>query len=272
MTTKSAWTLGFIMIAVNLIVFLVQPGGEDLTTLFGSFFTPICGLFGVIGVWLAVKEFKVFDQAKKAWLWLLCGIACFFVADSVYAVMESILSIDMDAMFPSIADIFYIAAYIPISISMYGFRNNYIKSGMPLGNWKKVLIPLFSIVCIVFIGAIISVFIPIFSDQDTGILAKAVYMIYPLGDFIILVPAIIMVYLMSLFGKGLFSKPWQLIASGYILLTIADLIYAYISWSGEYSSGSIIDFGWNIAYILIAIGGVYQKRILNPSTSEGGAA
>ncbi len=268
MTMKSAWFLGVSLMCINLFVFLVQPGGEEFVTLFGSFFTPICALFGVLGIIQAVKAFKVMDNAKKLWIWLLAGIGCFFIADTTYGIMESVLGIDMDETFPSIADIFYIAAYIPIGISMYGFRNNFLKSGMPLGKWKQILIPVFSILALIFTGAILSIFLPIIADQDTELLPKIVYMVYPLGDFIILIPALIMVYLMSLFGKGIFSKPWQLIATGY---TIADLIYAYISWSGSYSSGSFIDFGWNIAYILIAIGGIYQKNIIAPSKSEGGA-
>lgn len=272
MTTKSAWFLGAGMVFLNVFVFIVQPGGEEITTLFGSIFTPLCALFGVFGVAAAVKAFTVLDQAKRAWIWLLCGISCFFIADTVYAIMESVLKIDMDANFPSIADLFYVGAYVPISISMYGFCRNFIKSGMPMGKWKPILIPVFTILSILFVGAVLWIFMPIIADQDTEFLAKAVYMIYPLGDFIILIPAVIMVYLMSLFGKGLFSKPWQLIATGYILLTVADLIYGYISWSGEYSSGNIIDFGWNIAYILIAIGGMYQRRIVKPAQSEGGVA
>ncbi len=268
MKLMTGWMIGALLVCINLIMYFFQPGGEEFGNLFGSFYTSVCGLFAIIGMVSAVNAFKVMDSAKRSWILLMTGIFFFFIADTMYAVMESIVKLNMDEMFPSAPDIFYILAYIPIGLSMFMFLNNFKKSGMPFGKWKPVLIPAFTAMLIVVLVMVKFVFIPIVNDTETSFLAKLVYFFYPLADMIVLIPAIILVYVMSLFGAGLFSRPWQLIALGFILLAAGDLIYAYMSWSSSYSSGGILDMTWNFAYILFAVGALYQRKIVAPA--DGG--
>jgi uncharacterized membrane protein YhhN len=84
----------------------------------------------------------------------------------------------------------------------------------------------------------------------------------------VVIPALILVYITSLFGKGLISMPWRLLALGFICFTAGDLLYSYLSWQDVYGNGNFIDIGWNLGYLLIGMSGAYQKELL--TSIQGG--
>jgi uncharacterized membrane protein YhhN len=70
-------------------------------------------------------------------------------------------------------------------------------------------------------------------------------------------------YITSLFGKGIISKPWKYLAFGFICFTLADLIYSYLSWQEKYDIGNPIDIAWNMGYLLIGLSGLYQWELID---------
>ena len=269
MNKKSfAWVIVILLLSINITVCLVKPGSSFFMKIFGNLFTVLTGILAVLGTASAYASFKAGDNAKKSWSLLLFGISLFLIAECVYAFMELILKMDMENTFPLFSDIFYTLAYIPILMSLTLFLSNYRKSGLPWGNWKKALIPAGVAIFLITLIMIIFVFIPIIKDAKTGILAKAVYFYYPIADILLLIHASILVYITGLFGKGSFSQPWKFISLGFVFLTGADILYSYFNWSGAYSTGSLTDIGWNMAYLFIALGGFLQNSLVMTNPGE----
>jgi hypothetical protein len=255
------WIISAIIIAINLIVYLVKPGGDvvllyvsDLLPVLSSFITVLC-------LFLAVRSFKGFDFTKLSWILILVGIFLYFIAEAVYSIQEIFLGFDMGEFFPNYADYFWCAGYIPFFIGLTMMFNGYRKSGLPLGK-TSLYVTLASLFFIVAALVVYFLLIPVLRDPETETVDKVFYMFYPIGDLLIAIPALVLVYITSLFGSAIITKPWKFMALGFILFTISDLLYSYLDWMGLYGTGNLIDLGWNSGYLLIGVAGLYQYRIV----------
>lgn len=263
------WYFTAVFCAINLALILSGIGGERFSLVLGDLLPVLCSIISVICLYTAFRSFKVFDFTKKAWLLILAGIFLYAVAEITYAILELIVKKDMNETFPSLADIFWCTGYIPLLWGMGMMFIGYKQSGFPLGNVKLYGI-LSVIVLILFAVIFYYVLIPIFQDPETTGLQLFFSMYYPIADIIIVIPALVLMYITSLFGRGKISLPWRYLAIGFFSFTIADLLYSYQVWQGIYTGGSLIDLFWNIGYLIMALAAIYQKQLVE-FFSKGGA-
>lgn len=168
-------------------------------------------------------------------------------------------------VFPTLADYIWCAAYVPLFAGLLVMFMGYKKSGFPLGNIKiySILAPVIMLSVVIYF-----LLVPIINDAETPTVQKIFYLFYPIGDLFIVVPTMILMYITSLFGKGVISRPWKYLAVGFAFFTVADLLYSYLSWEGKYQTGNIIDVAWNTGYLLIGLSGLYQVELIE--SIEGG--
>ena len=138
----------------------------------------------------------------------------------------------------------------------------YFKSGLPLEKWKQNLIPS-GIVFIAIVGIMYKFLLqPIALDEETGSLEKFLYFFYPISDLLMILPAFFLIYITRLFGKGMLSKPWRVLALGFLIMAVADMSYSYLDWQDLYKTGNFIDMLWDVSYWLIGLSGFYQIEIM----------
>jgi hypothetical protein len=258
---KHLWIFLAIVVAFNIIIYLTRWGGET-TLLYVSDILPIiCSLVASICLVFAIRSFKSFDYVKLAWILIATGIMLNFFAEIVYSALEIVYHIDINEVFPTLADYIWCIAYIPIIAGLLIMFNGYRKSGFPIGNIKiySLIIPSAVLLLILLIFYL---FIPIIQDSETTIIAKIFYLFYPIADMLVILPAIILIYITSLFGTAIISKPWRYLAMGFICFTVSDLIYSYLGWLDVYGNGNLIDLGWNIGYLFIGLSGLYQRQLI----------
>ncbi|MDD5258436.1 MAG: hypothetical protein PHD29_00495 [bacterium] len=254
------WIFTGILIVFNILFFWVKPE-EKILTIVSDALPVICAIVSILGIAWAVKSLHGFDQTKLAWIMLLTGIVLFMSAEAIYGYLEVILNVDVNEVFPTMADYFWMAGYIPIFTGLVMLVYGYKKSGFSFGAIKSYIV---GISCFVLITALIiyKLLIPIVQDPETEILAKFVYLYYPIADLFIIIPAMILAYLTNLFGKGMISRPWRYIAVGFLCMTTFDIIYSYLSWNDMYGPGNPIDIFANLSYLLIGLGGLFQKELI----------
>lgn len=259
-TSAKIWIFTGILIIFNFLFFWVKPEGKILTIVSDAL-PVVCALVAVIGISFAVKSLHGLDQTKISWLLLLTGIFLFLCAESIYGFLEVLLNIDVNEVFPTTADYFWMVGYLPIFTGLVLLLNGYKKSGFSFGAKKNYY---FGISCFVLITALIiyKLLIPIIQDPETERLAKFVYLYYPIADLFVIIPAMILAYITNLFGKGLISRPWRYIAVGFLCMTTFDIIYSYLSWNDMYGPGNFLDIFANLSYLLIGLGGFYQKELI----------
>jgi len=221
----------------------------------------ICALVASLSLFSAFKGFKEFDFVKMAWMLIFIGITADLIAETIYGVLEVGFKMNMDETYPSIADYFWCGAYIffltGLAMMFFGYKN----SGFPMG--KIIMYILIIIVCLgLFCLVLFLLLIPYLKDASSTPLAKFISLFYPIGDMLCVIPAIILMYITSLLGKGALSRPWRFLAIGFICFTLADMIYLYLVNAKLYGNGNFVDLAWHSGYLLIALSGIYQKELL----------
>ena len=189
------------------------------------------------------------------------GVGLFFIAETVYGFQEVFLKVDMDELFPSIADLFWLLGYVPLFAGLAILLLGYLQAGLPAGNMAKFLV---AGVVILGLGAFLisRLFVPILADDTLTPLVRFFYLFYPLADLILLVPAGILILITSYFGRSLLARPWMYIAAGSALMGAADISYSFLDWQGLYGPGHAIDIAWNASYCVIGLAGYSQARVV----------
>jgi hypothetical protein len=267
--SKLLWYFTGFLFTINILEYFTKLGGEKVLLIFSDSLPIVCAAVSVICLYSAFKGFKTFDFAKKAWMCILIGISLNLVAETIYSTLEIFFGYDMNQMFPSVADIFWWSAYVAIFWGLLMMFLGYRRSGFPMGNTKLYFV-LAALYIFLFTTVTYFLLLPILNDEETSWLTKFASMFYPLADSLVVIPAIILMYIISLFGKGIISRPWKYLAIGFMFFTGSDLVYSYLSWQDTYGSGNLIDLGWNLGYLLIGIAALYQRELVD--SLKGGRA
>jgi hypothetical protein len=260
--SKLIWLITGILIAINLLIYSTHLGGDIVLMYVSDLLPVIASLVAFICLVKAYRTFVEFDLTKTAWLLIAIGLFLNFAAESTYAILEIIHHIDMNETYPTLADFFWCAAYIPLFAGIATMFVGYKNSGFPMGNFKTYTI-FASLFAAVALSTIYFLLIPVINDRETELFQKIFYLFYPLADLILVVPAFILVYITSLFGKGIISKPLRYMAIGFVFITIADLAYSILSWRDAYGNGNFIDLAWHFGYLSIALAAAYQKELID---------
>ena len=134
--TKKLWIFLGLVVIVNMVVYLTRCCGEAALLYVGDIFPVVCSLIAAICLLMAVRRFREWDFTKTAWLMLLIGIVLYFFAEVTYGVLEIIIKVDMDTVFPTLADYIWCIGYIPVFIGLVMMYAGYRRSGFPMGNYK----------------------------------------------------------------------------------------------------------------------------------------
>lgn len=259
--TKLLWYTTGILLFINIIFYLFKPGGESVLLFVGDTLPVICSLIASICLFYAYIEFKEYDLTKIAWFMIFLGIFLSFLAETLYGILEVFAGENMNELFPSIADYFWCIGYLPLFAGLAIMFINYKRSGFPLGK-IRVYILITLLYLTLLIGVSYFLLLPIIDDTETSGLETFFYLFYPIGDFFLVLPAAMLMYITSLFGKGIISRPWKYLALGFLCFSFADLFYSYLSWQDKYQSGNMIDVAWHLGYLLIGLSGLYQRELV----------
>ncbi|MDX1440960.1 MAG: HAMP domain-containing sensor histidine kinase [Nitrosopumilaceae archaeon] len=158
------------------------------------------------------------------------------MAEQIWNLYEHVLEIDP---YPSVADLFYVAAPIFMFISLFAFLNS---------TGKKI--PFKHIVLAIGISATILVPSLIFTLEagtEDSILENAVAVAYPIVDSILLVPAIISFSFLVSSKRNFF---WLMIIAGIIVMMVADTIFLFLVLGEGYVDGHPVDILWVSSYTI----------------------
>jgi diguanylate cyclase len=88
------------------------------------------------------------------------------------------------------------------------------------------------------------------SESTDNALAKSVSLAYPFADIGIVFAALVLIGRSGRVTSGLAVA---CLAGGFVAMACSDSLYTYLTSVNNYATGSYIDFGWIVAYTLIAI-------------------
>lgn len=199
------------------------------------------------------------NRFRAAWSVLSIGIGFFLLGEITWAIQEIFYKIYNP--FPSISDIFWLTGYIPLLI---GLILAWRAAGVNLTK-KEIIAISVGAVAVLLISSLFVLF-PIVTSSKIGVVEKSLDVAYPLGDLVLLIPAVALVLI---FDRTLIGRPWQFICLGLIFISAADIGFSYLTWHKIYwmninDPGNMVDLLWTAGYLAISLGAVEFAKITAP--------
>ncbi|MFH1786486.1 MAG: hypothetical protein ABH829_02480 [archaeon] len=189
---------------------------------------------------------------KERFVWgcFALGILLNLFGELSWAVYELLLGVEVP--YPSFADVFWLAAYIPLAVGLLAE----IKSIRSLSVRR--------VPHVLAVGAVSYVALYYFLGRDIlasaniSLAEKFLDLAYPAVDIAVMMLAIMVA--ITYFG-GKIAQSWLFISMGFFFLTLADIMFSYLTWHELFAQSTGMDILWHIAYLLFAIG-FYRQYLL----------
>jgi signal transduction histidine kinase len=191
------------------------------------------GLSAVIAIVVGVVRHR--PERPLIWYLFAVGLLSYVTADIIFYTYQDILH---QEVFPSAADVFYLAAYPFLMAGLLLL----IRSRSPGADRASLLDAL---VVTVGLGMVSWVFLvgPLAQTPGLTLPARVVSMAYPIMDVLLLATAVRLVV-----DGGPRPPAFWVLISGVGALLITDTLYSIIQLTGGYHTGSPIDLGWMTWY------------------------
>lgn len=229
--------IGILVIISSLYFTNVNIGIQNFSkTVSLPAYTIIPGMMVLFSVWAVIRANAIPELSRRSLIFLTISFSCWFLAEQTWNLYEHVLEIDP---YPSVADLFYLAAPIFMFISLLIF----LKS-----TEKKIQAKHVIFASIISAGILVPSLVIILNEGINDNLIENIFGIaYPIVDAILLVPAIIAFSFLISSKRNFF---WLMIISGIIVMMAADTIFLFLVLSDQYSDGHPVDILWVASYTI----------------------
>jgi hypothetical protein len=244
--------IGFIIL-VNSFIFLSSIQTRFVYTNLTINVTAATALIAAIIV--LIRQIRVRSQYARAFTFLAAGMALWFTAEVTWTYYQ--LGLGIETPFPSPADVFWLAGYVPLTCHLYNIYRTVTRKvvgGSMLAIFSGIVASMLAFLLYLTFGI---------SGQQQGMVELTINLAYPILDAILLIPAIVILWS---FRKG---EPaythWVMISLFIIFVTVADIGFDYALAVNEDSAGQqewIWDMFYNAGYLSIAGALFWYNRYL----------
>lgn len=230
--------------------FIYTSGNADWILLYGNvakvFSLMICSL----SLTFTQNTYSTNDTPHKAWTHMSAGMWIWFFAQVIFCYYKVVLN---QSPYPSLADLFFSIAYLPLLIGVVFLIKDFRSTGLPMGTRSSYIIQV-----VVLLGIYTLIFATLlyhFLVTNDSLSLKALNVGYPTFDFILIGLSSVLVRISWGLRGGSLARSWLLLCAGFTLLGAADITFAYKAYPA-------LDPVFFSAYFLIGLAGVYQIRML----------
>jgi hypothetical protein len=215
---------------------------------------------GALLAWRCAQLFEDDNPMRPAWRLLSLGLLATTIAQLGLAPYQ--LGSGGEAPFPSWSDAPFILSYPLFLAGLFTFLRAYRQAGFPMGSaaerWATGL-------AMAALGAVLVYFVlaPVWAHPGAP-LARALNVAYPTLDFLLLVPTVILVRVLSGMRGGSVWRIWVAILGGFLCMGAGDILYAYFSAKDMKVLDPLVHMSYILSYGLLALGSRRQLRALAP--------
>jgi hypothetical protein len=245
---RTRYLVGIVVAALVTAAYFWLQSSELLVPVTDYVFVLASGICSILA-FLVTRHWGFRGRFGLVHLGLFLGVLLWFLGDAAWTIYETVLQINIP--YPSFADVFYLAGYIPIAIGIVQFLWTF-RAGLKrqrafvaLGVGLIFLV----LTCVFLIGPLVV------STED--FLTKSYDVAYPLLDSMLVVLAIFMFFV---FSGGKMAGVWVWISFGLLLTALADIAFSLGSLQGWYYSGHPIELIQFWGYISLALGLESQRE------------
>src|SRR5579864_473458 len=195
--------------------------------------------------------------SAQRWVPSLLGVGalCYAGGQIIFTVYELLRHFGSPP-FPSWADPVYLSAYpfLLLGILLLPGRR------LPVAARLRVLLDGLMVMTAVVTFSWYFILGPTIAQGGDTLLAAVTGLAYPLGDLVLIV--CLLVLWSRLDERDLRPVVW-LLSGAMGIIVVTDTVYDYQNLHGGYSTGGLLDAGWPLGYMLVALGGYAERRALD---------
>ena len=195
----------------------------------------LIGFSGAAAILVGIRRNR--PTHASAWYIFAAGIATWAFADGLYGWYEHVALI---APFPSLADVFYLAAYPLFAAGLLVLGRARSPKLGPTGLDETLILT-------VSLGLLAWVFLiaPTWTAYDEPLVNRLVGVAYPFGDLLLFA------MLMRLTTSGARNTAFRLLAGSVGAMLVADSVFAAGTFVPTIAAHVyLVDFGWLLSYVL----------------------
>lgn len=150
----------------------------------------------------------------------------------------------VEAPYPSIADVFWLAGYIPFFMALYLYVKLF---GSALT--KKTLAASMAATTILTVIVTCVLLTPVLGVEEdlAALVADFVYPLFDLALFSVAHLGLI------IFWKGKLGKPWLFINAAIAMDVCADILFSYATANGTYYCGHMLELLYHFGYLFFTL-------------------
>ena len=244
--------VGFIIL-VNAFIFLSPISTRVIYTNLTINVTAATALCAAIIV--LVRQIRVHSEYSKTFGFLAVGLGLWFTAEITWTYYQ--LGLGVETPFPSLADVFWLAGYAPLTYHLYRIYNTVTMKVTD----RDTIIVISAIVAAILAFLLYLVFS--LSVQPQDMLELIINLAYPVLDAMLLIPAIVILWSFRR-GEPAYTH-WVMISLFIIFVTVADIGFDYALAVDEDSASQqewVWDMFYNAGYLSIAAALFWYSRYL----------
>ena len=195
--------------------------------------------------WAALRRARRHQGSiRRFWRLLSGGLLFWSAGQAVWTWYESALG--QEVPFPSLADVGYLglpplAAAALISLPL---------AAPTLAGQVRTILDGLMVASSLLLCSWIIVLEPVFRAGGDSPLTQAISLAYPVSD-VVVITIVIYTWLRARQQHQQLPLSLPLVAIGLLAFAIADSGFTYLTTTGGYSSGNIIDIGWFLGFVLM---------------------
>ena len=244
--------VGFIIL-VNAFIFFSPISTRVIYTNLTINVTAATALCAAIIV--LVRQIRVHSEYSKTFGFLAVGLGLWFTAEITWTYYQ--LGLGVETPFPSLADVFWLAGYAPLTYHLYRIYNTVTMKVTD----RDTIIVISAIVAAILAFLLYLVFS--LSVQPQDMLELIINLAYPVLDAMLLIPAIVILWSFRR-GEPAYTH-WVMISLFIIFVTVADIGFDYALAVDEDSASQqewVWDMFYNAGYLSIAAALFWYSRYL----------
>jgi PAS domain S-box-containing protein len=215
---------------------------------------------GIAAVSLAVASVRSKGRARAAWALLGAGAASWCIGEATWSWYEVFQGVNVP--FPSAADAGFLLE-IPLAIA--GVLVVTTAPARLATRGEAVLAGAIVALSLLFIAWALGLR-TVYEQSQQSQQATFIGLAYPIGDIVVITVLIIALRRASRAQVG----RMLLLIGGLTAIAVADSTFTYLTANGSYKAiGSILDIGWVIGFLLIAIAPLWPAPAVERETEEG---
>jgi len=246
---RKAYWAGLSVATAIAVVYTFQGYYPDFMLALSNIFAPLMAGAAVATSFFALRRYwdTRSSRLSKIWLGFTLGMTLWFLGELGWAIYVLVLGIEIP--YPSIADIFWLAGYVPLFIAL----NLYIRLFRPALFKRMYFVG--AVIVSILSAAIFMVLAPPILQAEEDIVTKIVSIAYPALDLILFSEAILGLLIFTMTKlKGRIGVAWLFINAGILMNVIADILFSYTTLQGTYYDGHPLEMFFHWGYILFALG------------------